>query len=81
MSLGRLVPFSPEDVSSYGYKTPVITQHLPPGAITYSASGSLKIPQAGGRRRRSRKGRKGKKSQKGKKSRKGKKARKTRRKH
>jgi hypothetical protein len=42
MSGGRL---SPAEVRGLG--TPVITQHLPPGAITYNANGNLN--QIGGR--------------------------------
>ena len=48
---GNLMSFTPAEVS--GISTPVITQHLPTGAITYNASGVLnQIPgtQTGGRR-------------------------------
>jgi len=48
MSGGRLVSFTPEEVTGIG--TPVIIEHLPPGSITYNANGSLN--QIGGKRRR-----------------------------
>lgn len=54
---GRLIPFSPEEVS--GYSTPVITQHLPTGSITYNANGVLDVNlherQTGGRYKRTNK--------------------------
>lgn len=49
MSQGRLVAFTPQAIS--GYSTPVITEHLKPGSITYNANGALN--QIGGRRKRS----------------------------
>jgi hypothetical protein len=44
---GHLLPFTPTEVS--GYSTPFISDHLPPGAISYNANGTL--AQNGGRRR------------------------------
>ena len=41
---GRLISFTPAEVR--GISTPVITQHLPTGAISYDANGELK--QIGG---------------------------------
>jgi len=45
-----LIPFTPAEVTGLG--TPVITQHLPTGAISYNANGemNIKLPQAGGNR-------------------------------
>jgi len=60
MTGGHLVAFTPAEVTGIG--TPVITQHLPPGAISYNANGTLtqaiggKLPvpvQQGGRRKKS----------------------------
>jgi hypothetical protein len=48
---GNLTPLQPLAIS--GYETPVITQHLPPGAISYD-SGPANI-EGGSRRRRGRK--------------------------
>jgi len=52
---GRLISFSPQEVR--GYSTPVITEHLPTGSITYNANGVLDINshqrQTGGRYKRS----------------------------
>ena len=63
---GNLMSFTPAEVS--GISTPVITQHLPTGAITYNASGVLnQIPgtQTGGRRsKRSSKSKKNKSKRK-----------------
>ena len=53
---GHLMSFTPMEVS--GISTPVITQHLPTGAITYNASGMLN--QIGGKRTRSGKSKKNK---------------------
>ena len=57
---GRLISFSPQEIS--GYSTPVITEHLPTGSITYNANGALDInlkpSQTGGRYRRSKKSKK-----------------------
>jgi hypothetical protein len=36
---GKLVSFTPQEVRGIG--TPVITEHLKPGAITYNANGGL----------------------------------------
>ena len=49
---GNLAPLQPLAIS--GYETPVITQHLPPGAISYGDSKPANI-EGGGRRRRGRK--------------------------
>ena len=50
MSGGRLVSFTPQEVTDIG--TPVIIEHLPPGSITYNANGSLN--QIGGGRNKKR---------------------------
>ena len=36
-----------------GFSTPIITGHLPPGAITYNANGQIQyhLPQVGGKKR------------------------------
>lgn len=44
---GHLLPFTPAEVS--GYSTPFISDHLPPGAISYNANGAL--AQNGGKRK------------------------------
>ena len=44
----KLVSFTPQEVRGIG--TPVITQHLKPGAITYNANGGLN--QIGGTRKK-----------------------------
>jgi hypothetical protein len=53
MGGGRLVSYTPENIS--GYSTPIITEHLPKGAITYNPNGGLlvdtTVKQTGGMRR------------------------------
>ena len=49
---GNLAPLQPLAIS--GYETPVITQHLPPGAISYGDSKPAKIEGGSRRSKRSR---------------------------
>ena len=62
---GQLALLTPQEIS--GYSTPVITEHLPPGAIKYNPDGRLvdtidgKL-QTGGTRKGKRSGKKSKRS-------------------
>jgi len=63
---GHLSSFTPQEIS--GYSTPVITEHLPPGAIKYNPDGRLvdtidvKLQSGGTRKGGKRSSRKSKRS-------------------